>query len=86
MDIQRKVNHLSKEHRRIKDLLAIIVVSYEIHQTDVGAMEKKSSMENSTIAISMVTGKMNAKKNLSLKVNVTIARSMGTNLQNAKPR
>ena len=26
LDIQRKVNHPSKEHNRIKDLLAIIVV------------------------------------------------------------
>ena len=49
-------------------------------------MGKKNSMENSTIAINMVIGKVNAKKNLSLKENVTNARSMGTNPLNAKLR
>ena len=67
LDIQRKVNHPSKEHKRIKDLLAIIVVSYVIHQIDVGAMEKQNSMENAAIVISMVIGKMSAKRNPSLK-------------------
>ena len=49
-------------------------------------MVKKNSMNSVTIAISMVIEKMNARRNLSLKVNVIIARNMDTNLLNAKPR
>ena len=43
-------------------------------------------MESVTVVISMVTELMNAKRNLNLKENVTNARSMGTNILNAKPR
>ena len=43
-------------------------------------------MENATIAINMVIELMNAERNISLKANVTNARSMGTNTQNAKLR
>ena len=49
-------------------------------------MQKKNSMESTTIVISMVIRLMNAKRNLSLKENVTNVRSMGTNHHNAKPR
>ena len=83
MDIQKKVNHPSKELKRIKDLPKITMVREGIHQTNVGAMGKKNSMKSVTIAISMVIGLMNVKRNLSLKENVT---SMGTSHQNAKPR
>ena len=62
------------------------MVRYVIHKTNVGAMGKKNSMENATIKISMVIGLMNAKRNLSLKENVTNVRSMGTSHQNAKLR
>ena len=80
------MNHLSKELKRIKDLLAVIVVRYVIHQTNVGAMGKQNSMENDTIVIGMFTELMNAKRNLCLKANVTNERSMGTNPLNAKLR
>ena len=43
-------------------------------------MEKQNSMENAITTINMVIGKMNAKKNLSLKVNVINARIMDTNI------
>ena len=43
-------------------------------------------MENATIVISMVIELMSAKRNLSFKANVTNAKSMGTNLLNAKLR
>ena len=49
-------------------------------------MEKQNSMENAAIVISMVIGKMSAKRNPSLKENVTNARSMDTNFKNVKPR
>ena len=49
-------------------------------------MGKQNSMENATIEISMVIGKMNAMRNPSLKANSTNARIMGTNPQNAKLR
>jgi len=42
-------------------------------------MEKVNSMESATIAINTVIGKMNAKRNLSLKENVINVKSMGTN-------
>ena len=48
-------------------------------------MVKKNSMESVTIAISMVIEQVNVKKNLSLKVNGTIARNKNTNPQSAKP-
>ena len=86
MDIQKKVNHPSKEFKIIKDLLAITIVRYVINQTNVGEMGKENSMENVTIAINMVIRLMNAKRNQDLKANVTNVRSMGTNHQNAKLR
>ena len=80
------MNHTSKELKRIKNLLAVTVVRLDIHQTNVGAMGKKNSMESATITASMVIRLMNVKRNLNLKANVTNARSMGTNLLNEKPR
>ena len=56
------------------------MVGWVIHQTNGGAIGKLNSMENATIVISMVIELMNAKRNLSLKENVTNARSMDTNL------
>ena len=55
------------------------------HQTNVGVMENKNSMESVTIAIRMVIEQVNVKRNLSLKVNVTIVRNKDINLQSAKP-
>ena len=49
-------------------------------------MVNKNLMESVTFAISMVIEKVNARRNLSLKVNVTNVRSMGTSHQNAKLR
>ena len=49
-------------------------------------MGKQNSMESATIEASMVIRLMNAKKNLSLKENVTNVRSMGINPHNAKLR
>ena len=43
-------------------------------------------MESVTATISMVIEKVNVKRNLSLKVNVTIAIKKDTSLLNAKPR
>lgn len=51
---QKKVNLLSKELKRIKYLLAIIMVRYVIHQKNVGVMVKRNSLESVTIAIRMV--------------------------------
>ena len=86
MDTKKKVNPLNKVLKRIKDLLAITVVRYIIHQTNVGAMGKQNSMENATIVISMIIEKMSSKRNPRLKENVINARSMDTNLLNEKPR
>ena len=86
LDIQKKVNHPRKELKRIKDLLVVTMVRQAIHQINVGAMEKVNSMESATIAINTVIGKMNAKRNLSLKENVINVKSMGTNPQNTKLR
>ena len=47
-------------------------------------MVELNSMENVTIAISMVIELMNAKRNLNLKENFTNARNMGTNLLNVE--
>ena len=58
-------------------------IYYEI---DVGEMGKKNSMENATIAISMVIEKMNGKGNLILKENFKNARNIGTNPLNARLR
>ena len=49
-------------------------------------MVKQNSMESVKIEITMVIEKMNAKSNLSLKVNVTIARNKDTNILNEKQR
>ena len=45
---------------------------------NVGAMERKYSMEIATIEINMVIRLMNAKRNQILEANVTNARSMDT--------
>ena len=71
LDIQKKVNHPSKELKIIKDVLAVTMVRQVIHQKNVGKMGKQNSMENVTIAISIVIELMNAKRNLNLKSNVT---------------
>ena len=49
-----------------------------MHQTNVGVIEKKNSMENSTIEVSMVIGVMNAKRNQYLRASVTNARNKVT--------
>ena len=84
MDIQKKVNHPSKELKRIKNLLAITMVRLDIHKINIGAMEKLNSMENAILAISMVIGLMNAKRHQNLKENVTNVRKMDTSHPNAK--
>ena len=86
LDIQKKVNHPNKDLKRIKDLLAITMVRQVTHQTSVGAMGKKNSMENATIAINMVIRLMNAKRNQDSKANVTNVINMDTIHQNVKPR
>ena len=86
LDTKKNMNLLNKVLKRIKDLLAIIVVRQVIHQTNVGAMVKKNSMESVTIAINMVIEQQNARRNLSLKVNVTNVRNMDKSHYNAKPR
>ena len=86
LDIQKKMNHPSKELKRIKDLLLVTVVRQDMHQINVGAMGKLNSMENATIAISIDIELMNAKRKLSLRENATNVRSMGTNPQNTKLR
>ena len=86
LDAKKKLNLPNKELKRINDLLAIIVVRWIIHLKNVGVMEKKNSMENVTIAISMVKKLMNVKRNRDLKANVTNVRNMETSHQNAKPR
>jgi len=48
-------------------------------------MVKKNSMGSVTVVISMVIEQVNVKRNLSLKVNFTIARTKDTNLQSVKP-
>ena len=80
------MNHPRKELKRIKNLLVVTVVRKVIHQMDIGAMGKQNSMENARTTINMVIEKMNAKRNLSLKENVTNSRSRGTNPLNAKLR
>ena len=47
-------------------------------------MEKKNSMENATIVVSMVTRLMNAKINQNLKASVINARKKVTRHQNAE--
>ena len=49
-------------------------------------MVNKNLIESVIVAISMVIEQANVKRNLSLKVNVTISRNKDTNLQSAKPR
>ena len=48
-------------------------------------MEKKNSMANATIAVSMVMKLINARRNQNLKANVTNAKGMVTKHQNANP-
>ena len=48
-------------------------------------MEKKNSMVNVTIAISMVTRLINVKRNQNLKANVTNARNKVTRHQTTEP-
>ena len=86
LDTKKKVNLYIKELKGIKDPLAIIVVRYVIHQTNVGAMGKENSMESATIEINMVIWLMNAKRNQDFKENVTNVTSMDTSHQNAKLR
>ena len=55
------------------------MVSEVILQINVGVMEKnKNSMENTTIAVNMVTRLMNAKRNQNLRASVTNARNKVT--------
>ena len=75
MDAKKKVNLPNKELKRVKDPLEIIVVRQVIHQTNVGVMEKKNSMENATIVVSMVTRLMNAIRNQNLRESVTSERN-----------
>ena len=58
-------------------------IDYEIN---IGAMENQDSMESATVTINMDIQQVNARRNLSLEVNATIARNQDTNLLNAKPR
>ena len=76
----------NKDLKRLKNLLEITVVRQVIHQTNVGAMGRQNSMETTIIAISMVIGLMNAKRNQDLKKNATNVRNMDTSHQNAKSR
>ena len=48
-------------------------------------MGNQNSINNATIAISMVIGIMNAKRNQDLKENVTNVKNLDTSHQNAKP-
>ena len=86
MDIQKKVDHPNKELKRIRDLPPVTMVRYAIHQTNVRAMENVNSIVSATIAISMVIGKIDAKRNLSLKANVIHVRRIGIKPKNAKLR
>ena len=76
----------NKELKRIKDLLAIIVVRQFIHKINVGAMGKENLMESATIAIKMVIRLMNGKRNQDLKEKVTSVTNMDITHQNEKPR
>ena len=67
--IKKKVNPQSKEQKEIRNLHAIIVERLVTHQINVGVMEKKNSMESVTIATTMDTKLMNARRNPNLKVN-----------------
>ena len=75
-----KANHLSKEIKITKVLLAIIVVRWVIHQTNVGAMVRKNSMESVIVMTSMVIEQVNAQRNLNLEESVIIVRNKETNL------
>ena len=79
---KKKVNLPGKVLKEIRNLHAIIMERLVTHKTNVGAMEKKSSMESVTSAINMVTKLTNARRNLNLKVNVTNAEGMVTRHQN----
>ena len=79
------MNPQSKEKKEIRNLHAIIVERLVTHQTNVGAMERKNSMESATTATNMDTKLMNARRNQNLKENVTSAKGMVTRHQNADP-
>ena len=83
--MRKKVNLPNKVLKEIRNLHAIIVGRLVIHQTNVGAMEEKNSMEIVTTAINMVTKLMNAMRKLNLKVNLTNAKDMVSRHQNADP-
>ena len=74
------MNPQSKELKETRNLHAIIVEILVTHQTNVGAMEKKNSMESVTIAANMVIRQASAKINQSLKENVSIVINKDTNL------
>ena len=81
-----KVNPPNKVNKGIKDPLAITVERKVTHQINVGAMERRNSMVNVSIAISMVTKKMSAKKNQNLNAIVTNVKSMVIRHSNANPK
>ena len=78
---KKKVNLPGKVLKEIRNLHAIIVERLVTRETNVGAIEKKNSMESVTTTINMVTKLMNAMRNLNLKVNVTNAKDMFTRHQ-----
>ena len=75
-----KVNHLSKELKRTKDLFVIIVERYGIHQKSIGVMVNQNSVENAIVITSQDTEQVNVQRKPSLKENVSIATIKGTNL------
>ena len=86
LDRKNKVNPPNKVLKGIKDPLVIIVARQVIHLTNVGAMAKENSKVNASIAISMVTKQMSAKRNQNLKSIVTIVKSMVIRHSNANPK
>lgn len=96
MKSKESVNQLNeKNHYRhkvkarlgcTKDLHAIIMVRWVIHQTHAGAMVKKNSMQSVIVAIRMDIEKVNAQRNVCLKESVTIATTKDTNLQSVRPK
>ena len=78
LDKKKKVNPPNRVLKRIRNPFAITLAREVTHQTNVGAMERKNSMENATIVVSMVIKLMNARRNQNLKANVTNARSKVT--------
>ena len=76
--MRKKVNLPSKVQKGIKKPTCNHSRRYVTHQTNVGAMEKKNSLESATTVSNMVTRLMNARRNQNLKVNVKNARSKVT--------